>query len=309
MSQNKWGWNTFKDKYTYQVYGDTRTVSGSGKELYWNQTHDLNASSEYRTLGKTNNFTPIGSMHDNAGSTATADPTMSYFASHYDGQAYTIKNVEIHSNAECVGIFGITVGATVKNVVVYSDEGNVIEATKDGVSWYCVGGLVGFAAGRDNPASVFTNCTVSGYTIQDNHANAPGWGGGSVGGLVGMTNMDITNCSAVTDIIINIGYNGPYQNLRVGGIAGVFRGAVRYCYAGGSMRSTAKSWYNSYDRGANIWMGGLVGGIVMRNSGGLATLVGDVSRVLKVENCYSYVEMPKRGKANEAPTAWESSVC
>ena len=299
VSQNKRDWNTFKDKYTYQVYGDTRTVSGSGKELYWNQTHDLNASSEYRALGKTNNFTPIGSMYDNAGDTAKADPTMSYFASHYDGQAYTIKNVEIHSNAECVGIFGITVGATVKNVVVYSDEGNVIEAKKDGESWYCVGGLVGFAAGRDNPASVFTNCTVSGYTIQDNHANAPGWGGGSVGGLVGMTNMDITNCSAVTDIIINIGYNGAYQNLRVGGIAGVSRGAVRYCYAGGSMRSTAKSWYSNYNQGANIWMGGLVGGIVMRNSGGLAALVGDVSRVLKVENCYSYVEMPKRGKANE----------
>lgn len=264
VSQNQGDWYTFKDKYTYQVYGDTHRVSGSGKELYWNQTHDLNASSEYSTLGKANNFTPIGSMYDNAGSTATADPTMSYFASHYDGQAYTIKNVEIHSNAECVGIFGITVGATVKNVVVYSDEGNVIEATKEGESWYCVGGLVGFAAGRDNPASVFTNCTVSGYTIQDNHANTPGWGGGSVGG-----------------------------------IAGVSRGAVRYCYAGGSMRSTAKSWYSNYTQGANIWMGGLVGGIVMRNSGGLATLVGDVSRVLKVENCYSYVEMPKRGKANE----------
>lgn len=299
VSQNQGDWNTFKDKYTYQVYGDTHRVSESGKELYWNQTHDLNASSEYRTLGKTNNFTPIGSMYDNAGSTATADPTMSYFASHYDGQAYTIKNVEIHSDAECVGIFGITVGATVKNVVVYSDEGNVIEATTDGESWYCVGGLVGFAAGRDNPASVFTNCTVSGYIIQDNHAKTPGWGGGSVGGLVGMTNMDITNCSAVTDIIINIGYNKAYQNLRVGGIAGVSRGAVRYCYAGGSMRSTAKSWYSNYTQGANIWMGGLVGGIVMRNSGGLATLVGDVSRALKVENCYSYVEMPKRGKANE----------
>ena len=299
VSQNQGDWDTFKNKYTYQVYGDSNTVSGSGKELYWNQTHDLNASSEYSTLGKDNNFTPIGSMYDNAGNTATADPTMSYFASHYDGQAYTIKNVEIHSNAECVGIFGITVGATVKNVVVYSDEGNVIEAKQDGESCYCVGGLVGFAAGRDNPASVFTNCTVSGYTIRDNHAKDPGWGGGSVGGLVGMTNMDITNCSAVTDIIINIGYNGPYQNLRVGGIAGVSRGAVRYCYAGGSMRNTAKFWYNNYYGGANIWMGGLVGGIVMRNSGGLATLVGDVSRVLKVENCYSYVEMPKRGKANE----------
>ena len=41
-----------------------------------------------------------------------------------------------------------------------------------------------------------------------------------------MTNMNITNCSAVTDIIINIGYNDGYQNLRVGGIAGVSRGTV-----------------------------------------------------------------------------------
>lgn len=295
VSQNKWDWNTFKDKYTYQVYGDSNTVSESGEEWYWNQTHDLNASSEYRTLGKTNNFTPIGSMYDNAGNTATADPTMSYFASHYDGQAYTIKNVEIHSNAEYVGIFGITVGATVKNVVVYSDEGNVIEAKQDGESCYCVGGLVGLAAGRDNPASVFTNCTVSGYTIQDNHAKDPGWGGGSVGGLVGMTNMDITNCSAVTDIIINIGYNGPYQNLRVGGIAGVSRGTVSYCYAGGSMTSISPGSHRGYGSGASIWMGGLVGGIVMRNSGGLKTIVGNVDKVLTVSNCYSYMQMPASG--------------
>lgn len=293
VSQNEWDWNTFKDKYTYQVYGDTHRVSGSGKELYWDQTHDLNASLEYSTLGKANNFTPIGSMYDNAGNTATADPTMSYFASHYDGQAYTIKNVEIHSNAECVGIFGITVGATVKNVVVYSDEGNVIEAKQDGESCYCVGGLVGLAAGRDNPASVFTNCTVSGYTIRDNHENNPGWGGGNVGGLVGMTNMNITNCSAVTDIIINIGYNGGYQNLRVGGIAGVSRGTVNYCYAGGSMSSISSMGYKNWNAGANIWMGGLVGGIVLRNDG-LDSLIGTVKNVMRVYNSYSYVDMPRR---------------
>lgn len=293
VSQNQGDWDTFKDKYTYQVYGDTRTVSESGEEWYWNQTHDLNASSEYRTLGKAKNFTPIGSMYDNAGSTSEAAPTMSYFASHYDGQAYTIKNVEIHSNAECVGIFGITVGATVKNVVVYSDEGNVIEATKEGESWYCVGGLVGFAAGRNNPASVFTNCTVSGYTIQDNHAKAPGWGGGNVGGLVGMTNMNITNCSAVTDIIINIGYNDGYQNLRVGGIAGVSRGTVNYCYAGGSMSSISSMGYKNWNAGANIWMGGLVGGIVLRNDG-LDSLIGTVKNVMRVYNSYSYVDMPRR---------------
>ena len=290
--------NPNRSYYTYLVYGEKDWTVRSLKYC-WVQSHDVNASTEYAVLKKVNNFTPIGSMFDVGGNDRYAKPLMAYFTSSFDGQAYAIKNITIRSKAECVGIFGITSGAVLKNIIVYSDNGSEIEATKEGRSCYCVGGLVGLAAGRDNPASVFTNCTVSGYTIQDNHAKDPGWGGGSVGGLVGMTNMDITNCSAVTDIIINIGYNGPYQNLRVGGIAGVSRGAVRYCYAGGSMRSTAKSWYKPYTQGANIWMGGLVGGIVMRNSGGLATLVGDVSRVLKVENCYSYVEMPKRGKANE----------
>ena len=33
VSQNQGDWYTFKDKYTYQVYGDTHRVSGSGKEL------------------------------------------------------------------------------------------------------------------------------------------------------------------------------------------------------------------------------------------------------------------------------------
>ena len=234
-------------------------------------------------------------MFDVGGNDRYAKPLMAYFTSSFDGQAYAIKNITIRSKAECVGIFGITSGAVLKNIIVYSDNGSEIEATKEGRSWYCVGGLVGFAGSRDKKESAFTNCTVSGYTIRDNHENNPGWGGGNVGGLVGMTNMNITNCSAVTDIIINIGYNGPYQNLRVGGIAGVSRGTVSYCYAGGSMTSISPGRHQGYGSGASIWMGGLVGGIVMRNSGGLKTIVGNVDKVLTVSNCYSYMQMPASG--------------
>ena len=108
-----------------------------------------------------------------------------------------------------------------------------------------------------------------------------------------MTNMNITNCSAVTDIIINIGYNGGYQNLRVGGIAGVSRGTVNYCYAGGSMSSISSMGYKNWNAGANIWMGGLVGGIVLRNDG-LDSLIGTVKNVMRVYNSYSYVDMPRR---------------
>lgn len=286
--------NPNRSYYTYLVYGEKDWTVRSLKYC-WVQSHDVNASTEYAVLKKVNNFTPIGSMFDVGGNDRYAKPLMAYFTSSFDGQAYAIKNITIRSKAECVGIFGITSGAVLKNIIVYSDNGSEIEATKEGRSWYCVGGLVGFAGSRDKKESAFTNCTVSGYTIRDNHENNPGWGGGSVGGLVGMTNMDITNCSAVTDIIINIGYNGPYQNLRVGGIAGVSRGTVSYCYAGGSMTSISPGSHRGYGSGASIWMGGLVGGIVMRNSGGLKTIVGNVDKVLTVSNCYSYMQMPASG--------------
>lgn len=286
--------NPNRSYYTYLVYGEKDWTVRSLKYC-WVQSHDVNASTEYAVLKKVNNFTPIGSMFDVGGNDRYAKPLMAYFTSSFDGQAYAIKNITIRSKAECVGIFGITSGAVLKNIIVYSDNGSEIEATKEGRSWYCVGDLVGFAGSRDKKESAFTNCTVSGYTIRDNHENNPGWGGGNVGGLVGMTNMNITNCSAVTDIIINIGYNGGYQNLRVGGIAGVSRGTVSYCYAGGSMTSISSGRHQGYGSGASIWMGGLVGGIVMRNSGGLKTIVGNVDKVLTVSNCYSYMQMPASG--------------
>lgn len=284
--------NPNRSYYTYLVYGEKDWTVRSLKYC-WVQSHDVNASTEYAVLKKVNNFTPIGSMFDVGGNDRYANPLMAYFTSSFDGQAYAIKNITIRSKAECVGIFGITSGAVLKNIIVYSDNGSEIEATKEGRSWYCVGGLVGFAGSRDKKESAFTNCTVSGYTIRDNHENNPGWGGGNVGGLVGMTNMNITNCSAVTDIIVNIGYNDGYQNLRVGGIAGVSRGTVNYCYAGGSMSSISSMGYKNWNAGANIWMGGLVGGIVLRNDG-LDSLIGTVKNVMRVYNSYSYVDMPRR---------------
>ena len=167
----------------------------------------------------------------------------------------------IRSKAECVGIFGITSRCNVlKNIIVYSDERQRRSKLQKTVQKLV---LRWRSCRLCRPAETILQVYLQtarfpaipfGITMQ----NDPGWGGGSVGGLVGMTNMDITNCSAVTDIIINIGYNGGYQNLRVGGIAGVSRGTVNYCYAGGSMSSISSMWVQKlWNAGANIWMGGL----------------------------------------------------
>ena len=221
-----------------------------------------------------------------------ANPYVSFFCSDYDGGAYTIKNIQIKASTQCVGLFGYTIGANLKDIVMYSDRGSKIVNDENGTGWYAVGGLVGFAGAGKNNAS-FTNCSVSGYTIQDTRANNPDWGGGCVGGLVGATNMNITGCTAVTDIVLSPTYDIGYKNLRVGGIAGVCRATLDKCYAGGSVTAAAmKKSHVGVAHSTNIWVGGLVGGIILRDHGNLESYMGATTNPLTVQNSYAFVELP-----------------
>ncbi|MEI3139550.1 MAG: hypothetical protein V8T31_08520 [Lachnospiraceae bacterium] len=42
-----------------------------------------------------------------------ADAYMTYFTGSYDGNTYSIKNIEIHSSNTVVGLFGSIIGAQV----------------------------------------------------------------------------------------------------------------------------------------------------------------------------------------------------
>lgn len=263
---------------------------GNQARRYWVQSHDLDAAAEYDDPDHL--FTPIGNMVDRNNGGGTANPYVSFFCSDYDGGAYTIRNVQIESTAQCVGLFGYTIGANLKDIVMYSDRGSKIVNDENGTGWYAVGGLVGFAGAGTTGAS-FTNCSVSGYTIQDTRANNPDWGGGCVGGLVGATNMNITGCTAVTDIVLSPTYDIGYKNLRVGGIAGVCRATLDKCYAGGSVTAAAmKNSHFGVASSTNIWVGGLVGGIILRDHGSLESYMGTTTNALTVQNSYAFVELP-----------------
>ena len=266
---------------------------GNQTRRYWVQSHDVDAAAEYNVTNNSDHlFTPIGNMVDTANNGGKAKPYVSFFCSDYDGGAYTIRNVQIESTAQSVGLFGYTIGANLKDIVMYSDRGSEIVNDANGTGWYAVGGLVGFAGAGKTGAS-FTNCSVSGYTVRDIRENPSGWGGGCVGGLVGATNMDITGCTAVTDIVLNVKYDEDWTNLRVGGIAGVCRATLDKCYAGGSI--TAKEMQNawkSYGKSTNIWVSGLVGGIILRDHGSLESYMGTTTNALRVRNSYAFVELP-----------------
>lgn len=277
--------------YPYLSYGKWNTNGNrpsASLDLCWVQSHDLDATNQ------STNYTPIGGMYDDAGNTGNAQATMAFFSSSYDGQAYTIKNISIDTDAQCIGVFGATAGAKLKNITLYSDQNSEIKHRNSG-SWYAVGGLVGLAGSQGKADSEFTNCTVSGYIMTDTQSKDPGWGGGCFGGMVGATTMNITDCSAVVDIVINISYDGAYQNLRVGGLVGCARGSITSCYAGGSITSTSQLSNKGYNSAASIWMGGILGGIVLRNGGNLASLIGSTTVVTTVTDCYSFVSLPARG--------------
>ena len=97
----------------------------------------------------------------------------------------------------------------------------------------------------------------------------------------------------MTDIELNPGYNTAWNNLRVGGIAGVCRATLDKCYAGGSITVGKLNTYHSgYDKSTSIWAGGLVGGIITRDHGNLESYMGVTTKALVVQSCYAFVDMP-----------------
>lgn len=286
--RNVWIGDEQNTYFPYLVYVSGNNQSTKGYNYYWEQSHDL----DYEGKKGGESFHPIGSMFYTATDNPNGQTYIAYFGGSYDGRTYAVKNLEIHAGVNMVGLFGVTAGARLQNVVLYSERDNVIEITDKSDRWYCVGGLVGFAAKGNNKAAQIENCTVSGYKILVSRSKH-GWGGGSVGGLAGASNMDLSKCTAVNDIVVDAKYNQGYQNIRVGGLVGNLRATVDGAYCGGSIRSMMKNG-NDPRSSTSMWVGGISGGIVMITSG-MANLVGPTDGNVRVKNSYTYVELPASG--------------
>ena len=305
------------DKYPYLGYmtGNDAPVSA---DYNWIQSHDVDANMTSAPDGGNVFFTQIGSMYDENGvkDTSDAQAHMSYFNGNYDGNTYYIKNIEINSKNTVVGLFGNIIGAKVNNVILYSDKENYIQRRSDSEkSWHAMGGMCGLAAvgkGKSSDDVKISNCTVSGYTIRDNTTKGA-WGDTSIGGMFGMSTMDLSKCTAVNDIVVNTIFSGRMESVRVGGLVGSMRGYITNCYTGGKIVCTKKCIDNvSKNRqGSRLMLAGISGGIYIKNKGNLLTLLGESILGIKdykddtngnnkkcespatvIRNCYTYVEMP-----------------
>ena len=280
------------NNYTYlrwyangdSTYGGEVTES-QGYNYYWKQTHDVNAYSK--------SFTPIGGLWDTktivSGSWDDVDnvkaiPYVAFFNGDYNGSSYKIQNVNISTESQTVGLFGMTVCAALRNIILYSSENNTIEAAAPGRNWYMQGSLVGFAG-----KGTIENCAVAGYKVIDNRT-VGGDGDANVGGFIGFASTNITNCSVVNEIEINATHTKG-KNIRVGGLAGICTGTIKNSYCGGSIKSGTTS-------GVTIYVAGIMGGEWFKGAGlynltGIESFEKSAGKINpRLENCYSYVKLP-----------------
>lgn len=306
--------------YTKFNYLMQTNVTGIGKQTrgeaynnsykYWKQTLDIDGSN---FVG----YTPIAAPATSSGYGAYNATLYAWFGNDYDGQSYKIKNLNINSKAFAVGLFGVTAGANLKNIILYGD-GAVLPVIERNTSTtpgaYSIGGLVGVAIDyQDGMGRSIENCAIAGYIIKDNSHNAMTLGEVNIGGLIGVANLNLLRCSAVADIKINCTSprKAAYGDfVRCGMIAGGNKGTVSDCFSGGSIsvdRATLDETYNKNgvkvgvgtsapvdkQKSTNIFLGGISGSaftITYQNFEG-HTSVQDGKPVFK--NCYTYVEFPK----------------
>lgn len=264
----------------------------------WIQSHDVDANMSH---DGDRLFTQIGSLFDAMGDrdVEAAEAYMTYFNGSYDGNSYSIKNVEIRNSGTSIGLFGSIIGAKVQNIILYSDKGNYIQRLSGTKSWYTIGGLCGLAAiGQGNTAeqTSITNCTVSGYTIQDNSTQST-WGDGNVGGMIGMCTINLKNCSAVNNVVVNTEFIREKKDgvsVRAGGLVGSMRGNITNCYTGGEISATEKCLANAKEKSPDghsrtkLFIGGITGGIYIKNGGNLTELLGTIQGLTGWKNQTGY---------------------
>ncbi len=224
------------------VNADTiNSKATSGK--YWKLMNDLDYGG-----GDTTNFTPIGGKQIN-----DDNRNISSFQGNFDGDRHVVSGIMINEpNADRIGLFGMIMGATMKNI-------GIINSSFNSNVW--VGALVGYINGQK---STITNCyseaNVSGvhqiggliggnYCAEINNCYATGNVSGdlTVGGFIGIHSpygidntldsiTNITNCYATG----NVSGNGD-----VGGFIGAHlfdvnisndaHNAIRNCYSTGNV--------------------------------------------------------------------------
>ena len=220
------------------------------------------------------NWTPIGNL-------ATK------FTGNFDGLGHTISNLKINNASNLTGLFGITDGATIKNI-------GVVDA--DIQSYYQAGILIGYAKNTTIENSYTTGKITGTYEsigglvgyftseggnnhIENSYSSADVTGTDNVGGLVGQLSANAMNGGATASISNAYATGNVTGTNNVGGLVGELSA---YSMEGDATASISIS--NAYATG-NVTGTDRVGGLVGQLSA--YSMDGDATASISISNAYA----------------------
>ena len=146
---------------------NTLAMMVNGGEYFIDTYFELGADIAYEytsdwddTTSEENNFTAIGGGSNNC-----------VFMGVFDGKGYTISGIRINKNEQCQGLFGMTLGAVIKNIVL--TDTRIISNNSN------IGGIVGLNQGT------VENCLLINVLVRGNT---------NYNVIVGNNNDTVTNC-------------------------------------------------------------------------------------------------------------------
>lgn len=274
------------------MVNDTSTTWNRVRDGYWKLEKDIDLSAHY--------WTPIGSgaYYTTSGWWLWEETTWHpyYFSGTFDGNGKTISGITIDvsgasgitskyvggtpynygekegsvtynlENVTTIGLFGLTVGATIKDLIV--DDG-IINISSSGNDNKNLNTFVGSAVGLISGGEI-ENVRNKGVRItytQSSSDNATAARGMFIGGIVGhsIDNTDISYCSNSADIKVDFDYgNGKavFRQIIVAGIVGATTTSVEYCDCSADISIQARRSGRITEDGGLEIISGIVGYII-----------------------------------------------
>lgn len=188
---------------------------------------DVKANNTYygKTVVLMNDIDLAGSAFNGIGADNYADFPSFFFNGTFDGQNHTIKNMTVSNlvgNESVAGFFnGLGNNAIVKNVKF--ENAKVTSNHEAGVvAGYCV--AASGTGAHAEPKAIIENCHVNNSVVTSvAHKLTSGKydDGDKVGGIIGLTNFDVKDCSVANTKIVGV--------RDMGGIVGATMGNVTGC--------------------------------------------------------------------------------
>lgn len=211
------------------------------------------------------------------------------YAGTFDGAGHTIQGLYRSANKSLAGLFGLTNGATIKNVKVTGylgsakSAGGIAAHTEQTTITGCVNAATvnAYTGGQESIGGIVGTTELSSQIIDCINIGVIKCQAGDAdpvfaGGIAGYLSSDstISSCSNGGKVIGACNGNGSYCRSQIGGIVGIATlGTITDCYNAGSVTDITPE-----DPNSEPWVGGIVG-----------SAPGHSSKYLSVtiSNCYS----------------------